>query len=81
MFVLVIMSIGIRGEFVLDYEMQPVDLVKVKDLLSPGNFPAMKGKPKLMIIQACSGGKVEDARIHWILKLGAENKSRIYYQL
>ena len=56
MFVFVIMSHGMRGEYVLDRERQPVDLVKIRDLLSPHHFPAMKGKPKLIIIQACSGG-------------------------
>ena len=56
MFVFVIMSHGMRGEYVLDRERQPVDLVKIRDLLSPHYFPAMKGKPKLIIIQACSGG-------------------------
>ena len=56
MFVFVIMSHGIRGDYVLDRERQPVDLVKIRDLLSPHHFPAMKGKPKLIIIQACSGG-------------------------
>ena len=58
MFVLVIMGLGKRGEIILDRNSQPVDLVKIKDLLSPSKFPDMKGKPKLLIIQACSGGKV-----------------------
>ena len=51
------MSHGLEGDRILDYFRQPVPLHKVRDMLSPKNFPAMKGKPKLMIVQACSGGK------------------------
>ena len=51
------MSHGERGDIITDSEGQPVELVDIQDLLSPKNFPAMKGKPKLMIVQACSGGK------------------------
>ena len=58
MFALVLMSHGARGDVILDSEGQPVDLVHVRKLLSPSFFPAMKGKPKLVIIQACSGGKL-----------------------
>ena len=58
MFVLVIMSYGKRGNIILDVDKNPVDLVKIYELLSPANFPAMKGKPRLVIIQACSGGKL-----------------------
>ena len=57
MFVIVLMSHGERGDIITDSEGQPVELVDIQDLLSPKNFPAMKGKPKLMIVQACSGGK------------------------
>jgi hypothetical protein len=57
MFVLVLMSHGTGGDMILDSQSQPVALTKIKDLLSPHNFAAMKGKPKLMIVQACSGGK------------------------
>ena len=56
MFVLVIMSHGIRGDIVLDRDCQPVEMIKIRDLLSPHEFPAMRGKPKLIVIQACSGG-------------------------
>ena len=51
------MSMGQRGGILLDCNSQPVDLVKIRDLLSPFKFPAMRGKPKMLIIQACSGGK------------------------
>ena len=58
MFVFIIMSMGKRGDILLDCYGQPIDLLKIKDLLSSSKFPAMKGKPKLLIVQACSGGKV-----------------------
>ena len=58
MFVLVLMSFGKRGDILLDCYGQDVDLIKIQDMLSPSQFPAMEGKPKLMIIQACSGGKL-----------------------
>ena len=54
---LVIMSQGMRGGILLDCYSQPVDLVKIRDLLSPSKFPFMKGKPKMLIVQACSGGE------------------------
>ena len=57
MFVFVIMSHGLRGDIILDRNRQPVDLIKIKDLISPHDFPAMSGKPKLMVVQACSGGE------------------------
>ena len=57
MFVFIIMSHGTRGDVILDRNYQEVDLMKIRDLLSPHDFPAMKGKPKLMIVQACSGGE------------------------
>ena len=49
------MSRGVRGDILLDIDNQPIDLVKIADLLSPHMFPAMKGKPKVMVVQACSG--------------------------
>ena len=57
MFVLVLMSHGGKGNVIYDSKNHPVSFVSIQDLLSPKNFPAMKGKPKLMIVQACSGGK------------------------
>ena len=57
MFVLVLMSHGGRDNVISDSNNQPVSLVNIQDMLSPKSFPAMKGKPKLMIVQACSGGK------------------------
>ena len=58
MFVFVIMSHGMRGDVILDRHNQEVDLMKIRDLLSPHVFSAMRGKPKLMIVQACSGGEL-----------------------
>ena len=57
MFVLILMSHGGEDNLIYDSSNQSVSLVKIQDMLSPKNFPAMKGKPKLMVIQACSGGK------------------------
>ncbi|XP_067944837.1 caspase-9-like [Watersipora subatra] len=57
MFVLVIMTHGTSGNHLLDIEGNMIPLIHIQDLLSPRNFPAMKGKPKLMILQACSGGR------------------------
>ena len=50
------MGFGIEGDRILDLNGQPVSLVMVKELLAPINFPAMKGKPKLIIVQADAGG-------------------------
>ena len=57
MFALVLMSHGKGGDVILDSQCQPVRLAQIRKLLSPSHFPAMKGKPKLLIVQACSGGK------------------------
>ena len=34
-----------------------IKITDIMDLLSPKNFPSMKGKPKIVIIQACAGSK------------------------
>ncbi|XP_067931058.1 cell death protein 3-like [Watersipora subatra] len=56
MFVLVVMTHG------SDYHLSgsdgvPVPRTSIFDLLSASQFPSMAGKPKLLIFQACSGGK------------------------
>ena len=51
------MSHGKKGNIILDVDKKPVDLATIYKPLSPANFPAMAGKPKMVIIQACSGGK------------------------
>jgi len=35
-----------------------VNMRDVYDLLTSCNFPEMAGKPKMVVIQACSGGKL-----------------------
>ena len=58
MFVLVIMCHGDFGT-VLSKEggsYKHIRLVDIYRLLSPKEFPGMKGKPKMIILQACSGG-------------------------
>lgn len=37
-----------------------VTITELMELLSPKNFPAMRGKPKLVIIQACAGGELNN---------------------
>lgn len=53
---LVIASHGHEGS-VSGSDRRHLKITEVIDLLSPKNFPAMKGKPKLVIIQACAGSK------------------------
>ena len=60
MFILVLMSHGTRGNVIIDSQSQPIDLIDIQDLLSTKKFTAMKGKPKVMIVQACSGGESVD---------------------
>lgn len=57
MFVLVIMSHGTENDCVYGTDEQLVRLTDVYDLLSSPKFPLMTGKPKLVIVQACSGGE------------------------
>ena len=57
MFILVIMSHGTSGNIFYDRHCKPVNLSEVKDLLSASKFPAMRGKPKLIIFHACSGSE------------------------
>ncbi|XP_067930853.1 caspase-3-like [Watersipora subatra] len=56
MFVLIIMSHGTDGDMITDHHGEQFSLVSIRDSLSPQRFPAMAGKPKLIIVQACSGG-------------------------
>ena len=51
------MSHGTDGDVIYGSDRGQVRLTEVKDLLSPGLFPQMSGKPKFVIIQACSGSK------------------------
>ena len=56
MFVLVIMSHGDDGK-VYGNDNSGLNLCDIYGLLSETKFPAMAHKPKLVIIEACSGGK------------------------
>ena len=47
MFMLVLMSPGERDKLIID----------IQNWLSPKQFPAMKGKPKVMIVQTCPDGE------------------------
>ena len=55
-FMLVIMSHGDEGS-VAGCDGKHVKITDILDLLSPKNFPAMKKKPKTIIVQACAGCK------------------------
>ncbi|XP_067932943.1 caspase-4-like [Watersipora subatra] len=59
MFVLIIMSHGTEGDMLIDHHGKPFSLISIRDSLSPRRFPAMAGKPKLIIVQACSGGRTD----------------------
>lgn len=61
-FVLVLSSHGGDG-CVIGSDGINLKLTDIYNLLSPKNFPAMKGKPKMIIIQACSGGETFDDTI------------------
>ena len=57
MFILVIMSHGTTQDRIVGTDGKCVTLADVLDLLSPLNFPAMAGKPKFIVVQACRGSK------------------------
>ena len=57
MFVLVVMSHGSDNDCIYGVDGSVIKLTEVYDLLSSTNFPMMADKPKLVIVQACSGGK------------------------
>ena len=54
MFVLLITSHGSKGT-VAGSDHKLIELTDIYKLLSAANFPAMQGKAKLIIIQACAG--------------------------
>ena len=56
MFVLVITSHGAEGT-VIGSDHHHIKLTDIYQLLSAKNFPAMRGKPKVIITQACAGSK------------------------
>lgn len=55
MFVLVITSHGAENA-ICGSDGARIRISSIKQLLSPKNFPAMKGKPKVVILQTCAGG-------------------------
>lgn len=55
-FVLVVTTHGDEG-CVMGSDRKYISIPDLLQLLSPKNFPAMKGKPKIVIIQACGGSK------------------------
>jgi len=57
MFFLVLMSHGRKDKIGgCDGPDDEVSMDDLLNLISPKNFPAMTGKPKVVIIQSCSGG-------------------------
>ncbi|XP_067934863.1 uncharacterized protein [Watersipora subatra] len=62
MFILIIMSHGFNGDMLLDHHGDLFPLASIRDSLSPEKFPAMAGKPKLIIVQACSGVRSDFGR-------------------
>jgi len=53
---LVIMSHGSENNLIHGTDMKTVKLTTVLDLLTPLNFPGMSGKPKMVVLEVCSGG-------------------------
>jgi len=56
--VLVIMTHGGLNNHILGTDLKRVKLTDVYDLLTPLNFPGMAGKPKVVILEVCSGGNL-----------------------
>jgi len=54
--VLVIMTHGGLNNHIYGTDLKRVKLTDVYDLLTPLNFPGMAGKPKVVILEVCSGG-------------------------
>ena len=58
MFVLVIMSHGAEDDVIYGTDGNSIKLADVYELIAPTSFPAMMDKVKLVIVQACGGGRV-----------------------
>jgi len=54
--VLVIMTHGGLNNQICGTDLKRVKLTDVYDLLTPLNFKGMAGKPKVVILEVCSGG-------------------------
>ena len=59
MFVLVLMSHGDNGSISAKSHYESIHLEDIYKLLSSQNFPVMRGRPKMVILQTCSGGYVK----------------------
>ena len=88
MFVLVMMShgdVGTISGFNCEEEhgqqtSKHVSLVDIYKLLSSQYFPAMRGKPKLVILQACSGGIIIQLCVHLIYECCLLNCYLCFYK-
>lgn len=58
MFVLVMMSHGNTGT-IEGCDNRAINLVDIYKLMSSQNFPAMRGKPKVVILESCCGGNYQ----------------------
>ena len=56
------------NEIIYGSDERAVNLSDIYDLISAHRFPAMAGKPKWVILQACSGGNLTIAMVHWSLQ-------------
>jgi len=56
--VLVIMTHGDVGGIIYGVDMKKIRLTHVFDLLTPLHFSGMSGKPKIVILETCSGSKL-----------------------
>jgi len=54
--VLVIMTHGGLNNHIYGTDLKRVQLTDLYDLLTPLNFVGMAGKPKVVILEVCSGG-------------------------
>lgn len=58
MFILIIMAHGGANDVIQGSDGKTLSTTFIiNDLLSPAKFPKMSGKPKVVIIVACRGGK------------------------
>jgi len=60
----IIMTHGTEN-FIYGTDSHLVKLSDILDLMSPYTFKAMAGKPKIVVIQACSGGEFIIQLVHY----------------
>lgn len=68
MFALVIMSHGDVGK-IYGTDLKQIKLDDVYDRIAAAHFPQMAGKPKMVVIQACSGGEQNNSRQNYLINL------------